>query len=73
MTPSLKASHRDAFNEGSQHMFFFLRNKKIICGLSSRLAVITVLGNTANFDRAGNTGKYKILELFELKYSALFP
>ena len=35
--------------------------------------VITVLGNTPNFGKVGNTGKYEILELFELKYSAIFP
>ena len=35
--------------------------------------VITVLGNTPNFGKVGNTGKYKILELFELKYAAIFP
>ena len=35
--------------------------------------VITVLGNTPNFGKVGNTGKYQILELFELKYAAIFP
>ena len=34
--------------------------------------VITVLGNTPNFGKVGNTGKYEILELFELKYTAIF-
>ena len=36
-------------------------------------AVITVLGNTPNFGKVGNTGKYEILALFELKYAAIFP
>ena len=31
------------------------------------------LGNTPNFGKVGNTGKYEILELFELKYAAIFP
>ena len=35
-------------------------------------AVITVLGNTPNFAKEGNTGKYEILELFLLKYSFIF-
>ena len=30
-------------------------------------AVITVLGNTPNFGKVGNTGKYEILELFWAK------
>ena len=36
-------------------------------------AVITILGNTPNFCKVGNTGKYEILGLFELKYSAIVP
>ena len=35
-------------------------------------AVTTVLGNTQNFAKVGNTGKYEILELFLLKYSFMF-
>ena len=31
-------------------------------------AVITVLGNTPNFAKVGNTGKYEILELFLLNF-----
>ena len=34
--------------------------------------VITVLGNTPNFGKVGNTGKYEILELFELEYAAIY-
>ena len=26
-----------------------------------------------NFGKVGNTGKYEILELFALKYAAIFP
>ena len=37
------------------------------------LPVITVLGNTPNFGKVGDTGKYEIFELFELKYAAIFP
>ena len=37
------------------------------------LPVITVMGNTPEFGIVGNTGKYEILELFKLKYSAIFP
>ena len=33
-------------------------------------AVITVLGNTPNFGKVGNTGKYEIIGLFWLRYSA---
>ena len=32
-----------------------------------------VLGNTPNFGKVGNTGKYEIFEPFELKYAAIFP
>ena len=44
-------------------------------GLEARLArkfpaVITVLGNTSNFGKVGNTGKYEIIGLFWLRYSA---
>ena len=35
-------------------------------------SVITVLGNTPNFGKVENTGKYEILELFELKYAQYF-
>ena len=31
-------------------------------------AVITVLGNTPNFGKVGNTGKYQIIGLFWLRY-----
>ena len=30
-------------------------------------------GKYSKFGKVGNTGKYKILELFELKYAAIFP
>ena len=36
------------------------------------LPVITVLGNTPNLAKVGNTGKYETLELFLQKYYVMF-